>query len=86
MGGGFNEVPFEINPKCLIISGGLAFGHYYIPRSSVAFWSIFFGSYVALAWYDSYDMCQYKLSAETILHPLTAAIKPPVDEKTGLYS
>lgn len=85
MGGGFNDVPFEVNAKCLIVSGSLAFGHYYIPRSSTAFWSIFFGSYVALAWYDSYNMCDYKLSANTILHPLTAAIKPPVDEETQLY-
>ena len=87
MGGGFNDVPFEINGKCLVISGGLAYGYYYLPpKSSLTFWSIFFGSYVALAWYDSYNMCDYKLSANTILHPITAAIKPSVDADTQLYN
>jgi hypothetical protein len=86
MAGGFNDKPFELNGKCLIISGGLAYSYYYLPQKDrLTFWSIFFGSYVALAWYDSYDMCSYKLSANTILHPITAAIKPPVDQKTQLY-
>jgi hypothetical protein len=86
MAGGFNDKPFELNGKCLIVSGGLAYGYYYAqPKSSLTFWSIFFGSYVALAWYDSYNMCDYKLSANTILHPITAAIKPPVDQTTQLY-
>ncbi len=86
MGGGFNDKPFELNGKCLIVSGGLAYSYYYLPsKDRLTFWSIFFGSYVALAWYDSYDMCSYKLSANTILHPITAALKPPVDQKTQLY-
>ena len=86
MAGGFNDKPFELNGKCLIVSGGLAYSYYYLPQKDrLTFWSIFFGSYVALAWYDSYDMCSYKLSANTILHPITAAIKPPVDQKTQLY-
>jgi hypothetical protein len=87
MGGGFNNKPFEINSKCLLISGSLAYGYYYLPpKDRLTFWSIFFGSYVALAWYDSYDMCSYKLSANTLLHPLTASIKPKVDPKTNLYT
>jgi hypothetical protein len=87
MAGGFNDKPFELNGKCLLISGGLAYGYYYLPpKDRFTFWSIFFGSYVALAWYDSYDMCNYKLSANTILHPITASIKPAVDEETGLYT
>jgi hypothetical protein len=81
---GFNGKPFEFNPKCLVISGSLAFGYYYLPhKSDTIFWIIFFGIYVALAWYDAYDMCQYKLSAETLLHPVTSAIKPPV--RDGRY-
>lgn len=85
MGGGFNNKPFELNAKCLIISGGLAYGYYYLPpKDSFTFWSLFFGSYVALAWYDAYDLCELKLSANTILHPLTASIKPPV--KDGVYA
>jgi hypothetical protein len=41
--------------------------------------------YVALAWYDAYEMCDLKLSANTILHPLTAEVKPPIDSQ-GNYS
>ena len=86
MGGGFNDKPFEINAKCLLISGTLAYGYYYAPpKRSDLFWSIFFGSYIALAWYDSYNLCDYKLSANTILHPLTASLKPSVDDE-GNYS
>ena len=80
MAGGFNGKPFEINAKCLIISGSLAYGYYYMPpKRSDVFWSLFFGSYIALAWYDAYNMCDYKLSANTILHELTAGLKPPVN-------
>jgi hypothetical protein len=86
MAGGFNGKPFEFNAKCLIISGSLAYGYYYLPpKDRLTFWSLFFGSYVALAWYDAYDLCDYKLSANTILHPVTASIKPPVDSE-GEYS
>lgn len=86
MAGGFNNKPFEFNAKCLIISGSLAYGYYYLPpKDSKLFWSIFFGSYVLLSWYDAYEMCDYKLSANTFLHPLTADIKPPVDSE-GNYS
>ena len=80
MGGGFNDKPFELNAKCLLISGGLATAYYYLPpKNNFIYWSVFFGSYVALAWYDAYEMCDYKLSANTILHPVTASVKPPVD-------
>ena len=80
MAGGFNGKPFEFNAKCLIISGSLAYGYYYMPpKRSDVFWSLFFGSYIALAWYDAYNMCDYKLSANTILHELTAGLKPPVN-------
>lgn len=85
MAGGFNGKTFELNSKCLLISGSIAYGYYYLPpKNRVAFWSLFFGSYVALAWYDAYDMCSYQLSANTILHPITASFKPPVDNE-GKY-
>ena len=86
MGGGFNNKPFELNAKCLIISGSIAYGYYYLPpKDRSIFWALFFGSYVGLAWYDAYEMCDYKLSANTILHEVTASIKPPVDSE-GKYS
>jgi len=42
-------------------------------------------SYVGLAYYDAYELCDLKLSANTILHPLTASVKPPIDSE-GNYS
>lgn len=86
MGKGFNNQPFELNAKCLIISGTMAYGYYNLPpKRDDIYWAIFFGSYIALAWYDSYNLCDYKLSANTILHPLTASLKPPVDSE-GNYA
>ena len=76
----------EINAICVIVSGGLILGHMYLPKTIPAYLFIGFGSYVALAWYDHYDMCALKLSAGTILHPLTASIKPAVDPNTNLYT
>ncbi len=85
MGGGFNNKPFELNPKCLVISGSLAVGYYYMPpKRPEIFLSVLFGSYIALAWYDAYNLCDYKLSANTLIHPLTASFKPPVNSK-GQY-
>jgi hypothetical protein len=82
MGGGFNDKPFELNYKCLIISGAIAGGYYLLPpKNSLVAVSLLFGSYIALAWYDAYEMCDYKLSANTIIHPLTADLKPPVDSQ-----
>lgn len=85
MGGGFNEKPFEVNMKCVIVSGGLITAHWLLPKNIPSYLFIGFGSYIALAWYDAYNMCDYKLSAGTILHPLTASVKPPVDSQ-GNYS
>ena len=85
MGGGFNEKPFELNAKCVIVSGTLVLGHWLLPKDIPAYLLIGFGSYIALAYYDSYNMCDYKLSANTILHPITASLKPAVDPETGLY-
>jgi hypothetical protein len=80
MAGGFNGKPFEFNAKCLIVSGSLAYGYWLMPpKRSDIFWSLMFGSYIALAWYDAYNLCDLKLSANTILHPLTEGLKPPVD-------
>ena len=76
----------EINAKCVIVSGGLILGHMMLPKTIPSYLLIGFGSYIALAWYDHYNYCNLKLSARTILHPLTASLKPPVDEDTGLYT
>lgn len=85
MGGGFNDKPFEFNLKCLYISGGLAVAHQVLPKGVSGAVMVMLLSYVGLAYYDAYEMCDLKLSANTILHPLTASVKPPIDSE-GNYS
>lgn len=75
----------EINAKCVIVSGSLILGHMILPKTIPSYLLIGFGSYILLAYYDAYDLCSLKLSAKTILHPLTASLKPPVDSQ-GKYS
>ena len=75
----------EVNAKCVIVSGTLVAGHWLLPKTVPAYLLIGFGSYIALAYYDAYHLCDLKLSAGTVLHPLTAFLKPPVDS-TGHYS
>ena len=75
----------EINMKCVVVSGGLILGHWLLPKNIPSYLFIGFGSYIGLAYYDAYNLCDLKLSANTILHPLTASLKPPVDS-TGHYS
>lgn len=81
----YMETHKEINAKCVIVSGGLILGHWLLPKNIPAYLFIGFGSYIALAYYDANELCDLKLSANTILHPLTASLKPPVDS-TGRYS
>ena len=75
----------ELNMKCVYISGGAITAHWLLPKNIPSYLLIGFGTYVLLAYYDAYEMCDLKLSANTILHPLTASIKPPVDSQ-GKYS
>ena len=76
----------ELNMKCVYISGGAITAHWLLPKNISSYVLIGFGTYIGLAWYDHYDYCSLKLSANTILHPLTASLKPPVDPETGLYT
>ena len=75
----------EINAKCVVVSGGLILGHWLLPKNIPSYLFIGFSSYILLAYYDANNYCDLKLSANTILHPLTASLKPPVDS-TGHYS
>ncbi len=75
----------QINLKCVIVSGGLITAQWLLPKKIPSYLFIGFGSYIGLAYYDAYNLCDLKLSANTILHPLTASLKPPVDS-TGHYS
>ena len=85
MGGGFNGIPFEFNLKCLYISGGLAVAHQVLPKEYTGAILVMLLSYVGLSYYDAYELCDLKLSANTALHFLTASVKPPVDSE-GNYS
>lgn len=75
----------ELNMKCVYISGGAITAHWLLPKNISSYLLIGFGTYILLSYYDAFEMCNLKLSAETILHPLTASLKPPVDSQ-GKYS
>lgn len=76
----------ELNMKCVYISGGAITAHWLLPKNISSYLLIGFGTYLGISWYDHYNYCDLKLSSETILHPLTASLKPPVDPETGLYT
>jgi len=84
MGGGVGtNRPFEINPKCLVYAGGLAGLYWFLPPKQPAVVGAYLvGGYVALAWYDEIFNCDGRLSANTILHDLTAWAKPAVEDGT----
>lgn len=76
----------ELNMKCVYISGGAITAHWLLPKNIPSYLLIGFGTYILLSYYDHFEMCSLKLSANTILHPLTASLKPPVDPETHLYT
>lgn len=78
---------FKINPKCLVISGGLAGLYWILPpkNMSVLVGVYLIGGYVAVAYYDEYFSCSDRLSAETILHKPFGWLKPPVNPSTMTY-
>ena len=52
MAGGINR-PFALNTKCLVVSGVLGVGYWYLPRKNMAvLGGVVIGSYIGLAWYD----------------------------------
>jgi hypothetical protein len=75
----------EINLKCLYIGGGLAVAHELLPKGVPGAIAVMLLSYVGIAYYDAYELCDLKLSAGTPLHFLTADVKPPIDSE-GNYS
>lgn len=84
MGGGVGTSrPFEFNPKCLVYSGALAGLYWYLPpKQPAVVVGYLVGGYVALAWYDELFDCNARLSANTVLHDLTAWAKPAVVDGT----
>jgi len=77
---------FEINPKCLIISGALAGLYWVLPPKNVGVvFGTLIGGYVGIAYYDEFFSCSNRLSADTILHEPFGWLKPAVDPITRTY-
>lgn len=85
MGGGVGtNRPFALNTKCLIVSGVLGAGYWFLPQKSVVvLGGVVIGSYVGLAWYDELYNCDERLRVGA-LTPFTSWMKPAiVDGKYG---
>lgn len=83
-GGIFQEQPFSLNPKCIIITFIFAICYWYLPPKN---WYILFFilwiTYIAIAWYDYVFKCHYKL--KPTIFPLGKYVylpfKPPDYQK-----
>jgi len=85
MAGGVGGRPFAFNTKCLVVSGVLGVGYWYLPKQNwPVLGGILIGSYVGLAWYDELYDCRHKLRVGA-LTPLTKWLKPAIDPETGTY-
>lgn len=61
-GGVFPGQPLALNPKCIVFSLLLAGGYWYLPQKSIpVLIAILYFPYLALAWYDYFYQCKYKL-------------------------
>jgi hypothetical protein len=70
-----------LNPKCLVFSGALALGYWYLPpKNPVTVIGLLLGGYIALAWYDELYNCDERLQPG-LLDPVTGWLKPPVIKK-----
>lgn len=79
-GGAGTSRPFALNTKCLVVSGVLGAGYWFLPKKSVLLLGgIVVGSYIALAWYDELYSCEDKMKVG-VLTPLTSWAKPAVQD------
>jgi hypothetical protein len=61
-GGVFPGQPLALNLKCVIFSFLIAGGYWYLPQKNLAVLvALLYFPYLALAWYDYYYQCNYKL-------------------------
>ena len=61
-GGIYVDRPFYFNPKCVLFSGILMLGYWFLPiRNIFILPLLFIISYIALAWYDHYYECNTPL-------------------------
>lgn len=73
--GFFTTRPFEFNIKCIIVSGVLMAGYWFLPNKNP--WmlpAIFIISYVALSWYDVLYNCNSKMYSGQ--YGISAIFKP----------
>jgi hypothetical protein len=79
-GGIFVNQPFYPNPKCLLFSGALMAGYWFLPyRNALLLPVLFVVSYIAMAWYDYFYECSSPLfsgSADLGLSTLDSWGKP----------
>ena len=78
---------FEINEKCVVITGILALLYWYAPQKN--WWTVagilFFG-YIAIAWYDEMYNCDNRLKyQDRFMHNLQKPLKPAVNPITQEY-
>jgi hypothetical protein len=84
-GGVGTRRPFALNTKCLIVSGVLGAGYWFLPRKNwFVLGGVVMGSYIALAWYDELYDCDDRLKVGA-LTPLTKWAKPTVDPERQTY-
>ena len=54
----------DVNIKCVMISGGVVGAYYLLPPDNL--WiavGLGFGTYIGIAWYDSYFQCEDRLTS-----------------------
>lgn len=81
MAGGIGGRPFKFNTKCVVISGMLGAGYWFLPQKNYfVLGGVLLGSYIGVAWYDELYNCEERLEAGTFLplDELTAWLKPEV--------
>jgi hypothetical protein len=81
---------FKLNPKCVLISGALVAGYWLLPadRNLLTAVLIGTGSYIGVAYYDSYFDCSDRLSIDnpiSTLIPGVRFLKPPINWETRTY-
>ena len=77
-GGVGTRRPFALNTKCLVVSGVLGAGYWFLPQKNwFVLGGVVVGSYIGLAWYDELYDCSDRLKVGA-LTPLTSWAKPEV--------
>jgi hypothetical protein len=79
MAGGFGtRRKLALNTKCLIVSGVLGAGYWFLPQKNYyVLGGIVISSYVGLAWYDELYNCDERLKVG-LLTPITSWVKPEI--------